>query len=180
MTVEIARGSCQETTEPLTLFSSSCVTMKNQKGVAAVELALIAPLLLLLVFGIVQLGYYWTTYVMVAQAAAAGARYFSAANGSQCPVTCTVSQIKKSAGTLNTANMTFAFTVAGNSSSCTTGGGDTTACETALSNAYSATGQSGNVSVTVNYSFTPLLAGYTFGLASPTTMSVTQYASVQP
>jgi Flp pilus assembly protein TadG len=50
------------------------MTIKNQKGAAAVEFALIAPLLFVLLFGIVEFGFLLYNQVMITNAAREGAR----------------------------------------------------------------------------------------------------------
>ena len=46
----------------------------NKKGVAAVEFALCLPLLLLILFAIMEFGWYFTNQIVLANAVAAGAR----------------------------------------------------------------------------------------------------------
>jgi len=48
--------------------------LMDRRGIAAVEFAFVAPLFLLLVFGIIIYGFYFATYIAVAHAAAEGAR----------------------------------------------------------------------------------------------------------
>jgi len=48
--------------------------IKNEKGASAVEFALILPLLIMLVFGIVQFGIAFNNYITITHAAREGAR----------------------------------------------------------------------------------------------------------
>jgi Flp pilus assembly protein TadG len=64
--------------------------MKSERGAAAVEFALIAPLLFMLIFGIIQFGLAWSEKEVFLQAAREGARY--AAVG--CENTCALSEIE--------------------------------------------------------------------------------------
>ena len=68
--------------------------MKNradgERGAAAVEFALIAPLLFMLIFGIIQFGLAWSQKEIFVQAAREGARY--AAVG--CESSCTGSEVE--------------------------------------------------------------------------------------
>ena len=54
---------------------------RNQRGASAVELALVAPLLLLLLFGTVSAGLTYSDHVATTNAAREGARYAAAADG---------------------------------------------------------------------------------------------------
>ena len=47
---------------------------KDQSGAAAVEMALVLPILLLLVFGIIEFGFIFNRYISVTHAAREGAR----------------------------------------------------------------------------------------------------------
>jgi hypothetical protein len=49
----------------------------NDRGAAAVEFALVLPLLVMLVFGIIQFGFVFNAYITVTQAAREGARMAS-------------------------------------------------------------------------------------------------------
>jgi Flp pilus assembly protein TadG len=139
---------------------------QSQKGIAAVELALLLPVLLTIAFGIIQFGYLLVSYTMVIGAASVGAQYFSTQRGgSSTPLTGTLAQVKSSAGVLNTNNISITATVSG--AACATD----SVCATALSTA----GQGVEATVTVAYTFTPLLNSSLFSFKSlmPSTLNST-------
>lgn len=49
--------------------------IRNQKGQALVEMALVLPILLMLVFGIIEFGRIFNAYIVVSNASREGARY---------------------------------------------------------------------------------------------------------
>jgi Flp pilus assembly protein TadG len=63
----------------------------EQDGAAAVEFALIAPILFMLIFGIIQFGIAWSQKEIFVQAAREGARY--AAVGCEVSTGCTSGQV---------------------------------------------------------------------------------------
>jgi Flp pilus assembly protein TadG len=65
---------------------------KSEQGAAAVEFALIAPLLFMLIFGIIQFGLAWSQKEVYIQAAREGARY--AAVGCESPAACSEAAIE--------------------------------------------------------------------------------------
>jgi Flp pilus assembly protein TadG len=150
------------------------MTLKKQKGVAAVEFALLIPLLLLIVVGVAQFGWLYGNYVMVANAASAGARYFASQRGTTSPYSATQTQVQTSAALLNTANLSIATAV--NGTACTSDSG----CATGLTSA-GGTSAVGTASVTVTYSFSPLFKGQLSGLYAmmPTKLNVTAAERVQ-
>ncbi|MBN3854996.1 pilus assembly protein [Paraburkholderia sp. Ac-20340] len=142
---------------------------QHQKGVVAVELALAAPVLIVIVLGIAQFGWLLANSVMVASAASAAAQNFAFQRGTTTPYSSTQTQMTSSSTFLKSANLALTTTV--NGSQCTSD----TNCSTALTNG---TGQA--AAVTVAYTFTPLLRGSVFGLAAmPATLSTTVVTRVQ-
>jgi len=112
---------------------------KDNAGNAAVEFALVAPLLCLLMMGMAYFGIALNNYVVLTDAVAAGARNLSLSRGASTPYSSTTSLINNSAAGLTTASITVTVTV--NGTACSTD----TACQTALN---SAQGQQANVSAT--------------------------------
>jgi Flp pilus assembly protein TadG len=151
------------------------MTIKKQKGAAAVEFALVAPVLLLIVLGVAQFGWLLGNYLMVANAASSGARYFASQRGTANPYSATQTQVQTSAGTLSSANLTIATSV--NGATCTS---DST-CASDLTSA-GGTSSVGTASVTVTYTkFSPLFKGSLSGLYAmmPTSLVATAVERVQ-
>jgi Flp pilus assembly protein TadG len=98
----------------------------GDSGVAAIEFACLAPVLLLLVVGMCQFSLVMGNYAMLGNAVHVGARQMAISRGDSTPVTDTRNQINAAAGTLNTANITAHYTVGG--TACST---DAT-CSTSL------------------------------------------------
>jgi Flp pilus assembly protein TadG len=130
---------------------------KQQQGVAAVEFALVAPLLLLVLLGLAQFGWLLGNYVMVVNAASSGARYFASQRGTSTPYSSTQSQVSTSAALLNTSNLSVAMSV--NGVACSTD----SSCATELTSA-GGTSAVGTASVSVTYTFAPLFKGGLSGL----------------
>jgi Flp pilus assembly protein TadG len=128
----------------------------GEKGVAAVEFALLLPPLILLVMGTVQFGLVLAAYVQVTNAAGVGAMTFAISRSDTTPYTDTVSAIKAAAPSLTPANLTMTFSV--NGTACSTDA----ACSTALTNAAPSGGTLTPASVTVAYPCGSMLTGYTF------------------
>ncbi|MFN2518927.1 MAG: TadE/TadG family type IV pilus assembly protein [Jatrophihabitantaceae bacterium] len=126
----------------------SSTQRQTDRGAAAVELALIAIPLLLLVVAIIQFGFAYHAQVTVTQAARAGAR-LAAICGSTCPTNVTQST-KDAAPGLTPSNITVTIQY------CTTG--STPSC----SSGYCPAGKTqadGNAVVTVTYPY-----AFTFGV----------------
>jgi len=151
------------------------MTLKKQKGIAAVEFAVVAPVLLAIVLGLAQFGWLLGNYVMVANAASAGARYFAAQRGSTTPYSGTQTQVQTAGSTLTTGNLSITATV--NGANCTSD----TACAADLTSAASGSAVA-TAAVTVTYSnFSPLFKGALAGLYTmmPTALNATAVERVQ-
>jgi Flp pilus assembly protein TadG len=98
----------------------------DHSGASAVEFALIAPLLFVMLFGIIQFGLALNNYVELTDAVRNGGRNFaiSRASASATPFTSTRTAITSSAANLTAASVTVTATV--NGTACTTDGGCTT------------------------------------------------------
>lgn len=92
--------------------------VRNEKGVAAVEFALVAPILLLLLLGLADFGLAMRERMALASAARAGAERAWADSGDNAAIT----QAVQAAGTLDAAAITVAVTefceCAGTASAC--------------------------------------------------------------
>jgi Flp pilus assembly protein TadG len=113
----------------------------DHSGAQAVEFALIAPLLLTLIMGIIQFSITLNNYIELTEAVRTGARNLaiSRAMSSTTPYTTTVSDIASSAGNLTPGSI--AITISVNGTTCSDNG----SCSSALS---SAAGQTASVSAT--------------------------------
>ena len=105
--------------------------LSDHSGAQAVEFALIAPLLMVLIMGIIQFSITLNNYIELTEAVRTGARNLaiSRAMSSATPYTTTVADIGASAGNLTASSITVTMSV--NGTSCTS---DST-CTTALSTA---------------------------------------------
>lgn len=126
---------------------------RDRSGANAVEFALIAPLLLMLIMGTIQFSIALNNYIELTGAVRTGARNLaiSRAMASATPYTTTVSNIKTSAGNLTGTNITITMSV--NGAACTS---DTT-CSTALSTAAGET-----AAVTATYPCNLTVMGFNF------------------
>jgi Flp pilus assembly protein TadG len=101
--------------------------LASESGVAAVEFAFLAPILLVLITGVCQFTMVLGNYMTLEHAVGAGARILAISRGDSTPVTDAQTQIFASAGTLNTSNITISYSV--NGTNCASDN----ACGTALS-----------------------------------------------
>jgi Flp pilus assembly protein TadG len=109
-------------------------------GAAAVEFALILPVLLTMLVAIIQFGIVLNNYLEVTDAARTGGRTFAVSRTSGTPYTSTTTAVTTSAANLTAGSITT--TVSVNGTACSTDGG----CSTALGLA-----QGGSATVTVTY-----------------------------
>jgi Flp pilus assembly protein TadG len=101
--------------------------LASKSGVAAIEFAILAPILLLIVTGACQFTMVLGNYMTLEHAAGEGARALAISRGDSTPVTDSQTQIYSAAGNLTTSNITINYSV--NGTSCTTDA----SCSTALS-----------------------------------------------
>jgi Flp pilus assembly protein TadG len=78
---------------------------KRQEGQAMVEFVIVAPILLLLVFGIVQFGILFNNYVALTDAVRNGARQAAVSRQAPDPVAVTVNRVTRAAGHLKTSDL---------------------------------------------------------------------------
>lgn len=78
---------------------------RDERGQAMVEFVLIAPIFLLLVFGLVQFGILFNNYLTLTDAVRAGARQAAVSRSLADPVGATTSRIDQSAADLNTGDL---------------------------------------------------------------------------
>jgi Flp pilus assembly protein TadG len=147
---------------------------KNQRGVAALEFALVLPILLALLFGTVQFGWLVNNYVTLTNAASLGARLLASERGYATPYTDTQQAILNSTASLKSA-LTITMTVGG--STCSS---DST-CASALGTSTVAPAAGTEAKISIGYAFSPLFAGTLFNLKSimPTSLSANMSEIVQ-
>jgi Flp pilus assembly protein TadG len=122
------RAGLSQLSPEVRLFCRLCSGLgRNREGATAVEFALLAPALCMLLMGIVQFGLAFNNYITLNQAVTAGGRQFSLSRGSSTPRSSTVSLVQSAAVNLTVANITITTTV--NGAACSTD----SACQTALS-----------------------------------------------
>ena len=149
--------------------------MKSQKGSAAVEMAVMTPIILLILLGVAQFGWLLANFVAVSNAASSAARTFASQRGTTAPYTTTLAQAKAAASFLNQSSITISTTV--NGVACT----DDAGCAADLAPASSA---AANVPVKVSVSyqgFQPIITGNYLNLNSmmPSFLASTVSARVQ-
>lgn len=81
--------------------------MKKQKGQAMVEFVIIAPVLLMIVFGIIQFGILFNNYLTLTDAVRNGARQAAVSRTAAHPVKSATDRVKAAASDLNIANLTI-------------------------------------------------------------------------
>ncbi|NML32518.1 TadE/TadG family type IV pilus assembly protein [Paraburkholderia antibiotica] len=147
---------------------------KSQRGAATVELALVLPLLLALIFGIVQFGWLINNYLVLTNAASLGAHQLAAERGYAAPYSDTTAAIRSQTGALN-GTLTISVSVGG--TSCTS---DST-CAAALGTTTQAPSAGTQAKVQLGYTFVPVFGGSLDNLKSimPTSLSATMSELVQ-
>jgi Flp pilus assembly protein TadG len=80
---------------------------RNESGQALVEMAIVTPLLLLLVLGIVQFGILFNHYITLTDAVRAGARQAAVSRTLPDPVGVTTTRVRKSAAGLDGNKLTI-------------------------------------------------------------------------
>jgi Flp pilus assembly protein TadG len=113
--------------EPKRPKFSGCI--HDERGVSAVEFALVAPVFLMILLGVIQLGITFNNYVALTDSVRAGSRVLASSRSSTTPYSAATGAVYASAPTLKAANITLSLSVNG-----TTCAGDGP-CATALSGA---------------------------------------------
>lgn len=147
---------------------------KNQRGLAAVELALVLPILLALLFGIVQFSWLMNNYVALTNAASMGARQLASERGYATPYTDTQQAILGATSALTSA-LTISISVGG--TPCTSD----SSCAGALGTSTQPPAAGTEARVSLGYSFAPLFNGTLYSLKSimPTSLSANMSEIVQ-
>ena len=90
----------------------------DRRGVSALEFALAAPFVLVIGFGMIKFGIAMSHYLMLNNAAAAGATHFAFARGTNTPLATTTTAINNAAPSLIAASITKTLYV--NGTACAT------------------------------------------------------------
>jgi len=90
----------------------SLILRRNQRGQAMVEFAIIVPILLVVLLGIMQLGVVYNNWVSLTDGARAGARKAAVCRSGCTPdaTTATINEVKNSAADLNQSNLSVSVT----------------------------------------------------------------------
>jgi Flp pilus assembly protein TadG len=143
-----ARRSKWKTTPRLILIPDNLRTCSgNESGQAMVEMALVLPVLLLVVTGILTFGLAFNNYVLLTEATSIGARTIAISRGATTdPCATASSAVIAAAPLLTPANLSFTFVLNGatySGTSCSSGSSTTGAAANLV--------QGANAIVTVTY-----------------------------
>lgn len=84
--------------------------LKDQRGQTMTEFALVLPLLVLLLFGVIQFGIAFNNYITLTDAVRAGARKGAVSRHISNPATATTNQVKTAATDLRPADLQISVT----------------------------------------------------------------------
>jgi Flp pilus assembly protein TadG len=84
--------------------------IRNDRGQTMVEFTLVLPILVVVLFGIIQFGITFNNYIALTDAVRAGARTASVSRFSATPSTDTVSKVKTASGDLDPAQLNVTVT----------------------------------------------------------------------
>lgn len=101
----------------------------DRRAVSALEFALVAPVLLMILIGIIQCGIAFSNYLTLVDGVRAASRVLASERGSTTPFVDTTNALYQSAPDLTKASITISLSV--NGTAC----GTNAACETALTTA---------------------------------------------
>jgi Flp pilus assembly protein TadG len=110
-------------------FRAAKVNTLGNRGAALVEFALVAPMLLLIVFGTAQFGVTLGQYVMLTNAVGVGAMQFAISRGDTTPSSDVWNAITTAASTLTPASIKMTLTV--NATACVTNASTLSAAQAA-------------------------------------------------
>ena len=122
-------GHWERRAKARTFFRASLNAAGDQRGAAAVEFALVLPMLLFVLFGIIQFGLTLNNYLVLTDGVRAGAREFAISRSSTTPYSSSKSAVTNSAANLTATSITITMRV--NGTACA----PDAACVTALSTA---------------------------------------------
>lgn len=88
-------------------------SMRSERGQTMVEFALVAPVLLLVLFGVIQFGILYRDYVTITDAARVGARTAAVSRHQADPVATTLAKVRAAADDLDQADLQVAVSASG-------------------------------------------------------------------
>lgn len=150
-------------------------TRRNREdGAAVVEFALVLPVLFLVIFGAVQLGWLINNYLLLTDAASVGAHLLASERGYATPYSDTEQAILSATSTLKNT-LTITLSVGG--TTCTSD----TACASALGTQTQPPAAGTQASVSFSYAFSAPFKGALYSLKSmmPSSLSATMSELVQ-
>jgi Flp pilus assembly protein TadG len=154
---------------------------KLEQGAAVVEFALGLPVLLFMMFAIVQAGWWMSNYVVLNNAASAGARLLATERGFSSPYTDTAGVVSSATASLSGVQTVTIAVVSSSGTTTCTGNSADTACATALGTISQPPPAGTMASVSISYQFAAPFGGTLFSLGSimPSTMSANASVVVQ-
>ncbi len=151
---------------------------KRQRGTAAVEFVLGLPVLLFLMFSIVQAGWWMSNYVVLNNAVSAGARLLASERGFATPYTDTAGAVSSATGSLSgTQTVTVAVVSSGVTTTCSGKTADVS-CAAALGTLSQPPAAGTLASVSISYQFAAPFGGSLFNMGSIMPSSISANASV--
>ncbi|WP_338523260.1 TadE/TadG family type IV pilus assembly protein [Pseudomonas batumici] len=153
---------------------------KYETGTTVVEFTLVLPLLLILLFGIIQFGWLFYNYAVLTSAASTGARLLATQRGYAAPYSDTKNAVLSAAGViapLATLNKALTINISVNGVLCQSDA----ACATALGTASQAPAVGTQASISLSYLFAPILGNPLGGLKLivPSSLNATMSELVQ-
>ena len=86
------------------------ITLRNERGQTMVEFAIVLPVLLLIVFAIIQFGILFNNFVALTDAVRAGARTAAVSRTAADPVAATISRVQSATGDLDQSKLGITVT----------------------------------------------------------------------
>jgi Flp pilus assembly protein TadG len=151
---------------------------RDRTGSVLVEFTLVLPVLLFLILGMLQFGIFYYDSILVARAAAAGARELSISRFDATAYADTIRAINTASSNLSGITITLSISNNGKSTACTSDTSNPT-CQQSVIAAYGAVPPQ-PISVTVSYACNSnaIIPSYLINLAGICPLQSTMYAAV--
>lgn len=133
-------------------IQSAFARFGSEKGVAAIEAAIVLPVFFLLTLGMIQFGSVFNNQIVLANAAAAGGLQAAISRGDPTPLTDITNAVNLAATGLNSANLTIYVCVP------TTGANPSCSSTSTATQAAFSSSQGQQVTVTLQYQCSPLFS----------------------